>query len=322
MALAPDSLCDLSPSGGSAYLAPRPGPRPPFTQRQRRYAAERVDPCVGRASTAARPGAPVRSQHLLPGARRAGLLRTAHRPRADWGAARVGGGVPGARLQPRRHRRLRAHGLRDIRARGGLDRQLPGRPAGRIAVRLQHAHAHPVRARPGHPYLRASAGAARPRPAGSRRFVPRRAAAGRRRRDDGLHVGVPRRLRGGHDRDRPRHARAGMVAAGAPVRASARGRRRRRGHRDRAGLSAVPPRGARAAHGADAGRRSRTTRRRRRATSRAPGACTSPPGADGSSRIRSTASSPASSSSRSRGSRSPRRRAGAPRMAIPPARAW
>ena len=75
-------------------------------------------------------------------------------------------------------RRIRADRVCDLPAGRDLDRQLPRRAARRIAVRLQHAHADPLRARPGHSYLWAAAGAAGDRSPGARRVLARGAAAG------------------------------------------------------------------------------------------------------------------------------------------------
>ena len=154
-------LCHLSPAGDSAHLAARPATPAVFAQRQRRHPAQRVDPGVGRASvaprsrcTCSRPTSSIRRTTRWRSLSRSSCRRCMGAPLS------LGGRVPGARLQPGRHRRLALTAFATfVLVEAWTGSFLAGLLAG-SALRVQHPHAHPLRARAGHPHLRAAAGAA------------------------------------------------------------------------------------------------------------------------------------------------------------------
>jgi len=210
-----------------------------------------MDPRVDRAPAAARSGASLRSEHLLPLTRCARVFRAADRAGAHRRPARVARCVAGARAQPRPHSWIRADRVRDVLAGRAMDGRSAGGTARRIRIRVQHAHADPARAHPGHPYLRAST-----RPLRRRRddraigfpAVAPGAPADRRDGADGLHVRLSRGLRRRNDRGGSRRARGRVVAARARRAAGAGcGLGRDRDARA-ARLPALSPRRARAAH--------------------------------------------------------------------------
>ena len=138
----------------TAYVAPRPRSGPTFPQRQRRHSVERVDSRLGCAPASPRSGTPLRSQHLLSGARYPRVLRTTDRARPHGCTDGMDGGISRARLQHRPAGRIRAVGARGGSPHRGLDWRHARRRDGRIDVRVQHGDAVADRAPAGGASLR------------------------------------------------------------------------------------------------------------------------------------------------------------------------
>src|SRR4029453_3126534 len=79
---------DLPAPGGGPHVAAGDPARDALAERQRRRAAERVDPRVGGASGPVRAGASVPGEYLLSRERHAGVLRAADRAGAPRRAGR------------------------------------------------------------------------------------------------------------------------------------------------------------------------------------------------------------------------------------------
>jgi hypothetical protein len=150
---------------------------------------------VGGPPAPACPLPAVRRQHLLPVPRHPRLLGATHHPRADGSATTLARRLSGPGLQHRPHRRVRAHGVGRLDARRALDRRQGRRPAGRVDVRLQYAHADAACAHPGHSWVGAAARLAVRRPRHQHRAGPRCPVAGCVDGSHGLHVRIPPRVR-------------------------------------------------------------------------------------------------------------------------------
>ena len=159
------------------HLAARDRARHLVAQRQRRRAAERVDPRLGRAPAAARsPLQLFQANIFYPAHDTLAFSEPLIVPALLGAPVAWLGGSPVLVFNLLVHRGLRADGVRRLRADRRVDRRPDGRAARRIDLRVQHAHADAPRARPGAAPLRAAAGAAGRRSACS--SGPRR--AGRR----------------------------------------------------------------------------------------------------------------------------------------------
>jgi hypothetical protein len=120
----PGPLCRTH---GSRNLAARHEPGPSVPQRQRGHDAERVGDRLGGPPGRARSRTSLSGQHLLSGNKRPGVFRIDARTVRTRGPAPLGRRVARARVQPRPHVWLCAHGMGDVLARGAMDRRLAGR---------------------------------------------------------------------------------------------------------------------------------------------------------------------------------------------------